>query len=172
MEVERIALSRPDDGDLPSSTWSLTKLAEYLVAERLESIGHEGLRKLLDAEGVSFQRVETCDESHDPEFEDKKNHVLELHEIADGTRDPSAEYSSEPICLGAWCQTPLPETPENGSQIRGRESRSAPLRRTSATHLVRENADFGRAGRDAAKDTTLLDESGPLNLLSRPSREC
>jgi excisionase family DNA binding protein len=59
--------------------------------------------------------------------------------------------------LGARCQTPLPETRENGSQIRGRESRSAPLQRTSATNLVRENADFGRAGRDAAKNTTLLD---------------
>jgi hypothetical protein len=47
-------------------------------------------------------------------------------------------------------------TRENGSQIRGHESRSAPLRRTSATHLVRENADFGQAGRDAAKNTTLL----------------
>ena len=58
--------------------------------------------------------------------------------------------------LGARCQMPLPEARENGSESRGRESRSAPLRRTSATNLVRENADFGWAGRDAAKNTTLL----------------
>ena len=57
-EIKRIALSRPSDHDLPFSTWSLTKLAEHLVEkEVVEDISHEGLRKLLDAEGVSFQRI-------------------------------------------------------------------------------------------------------------------
>jgi transposase len=57
-EIERLALSRPADHDLPFSTWSLTKLAEYLVEkEVVEDISHEGLRKVLDAEGVSFQRI-------------------------------------------------------------------------------------------------------------------
>ena len=32
-EVEKIARSRPTDHDLPFSTWSLSKLAEFLVAE-------------------------------------------------------------------------------------------------------------------------------------------
>ena len=57
-EVKKVALSRPVDHGLPFSTWSLTKLAEYLVEkEVVEDISHEGLRKLLDAEGVSFQRI-------------------------------------------------------------------------------------------------------------------
>ena len=47
---------RPDCG-LPFSTWSLAKLAEFLVAEGVvDDISHEGLRVLL-REGVSFQRL-------------------------------------------------------------------------------------------------------------------
>ena len=44
-----------------------------------------------------------------------------------------------------------------------------PLRRTSATNLVRENADFGWAGRDAAKNTTLpalIDTLGGTDTVS------
>lgn len=86
--------------DLPFSSWSLTKLAEFLVSEGVvEDISHEGLRKLLDADGVSFQRIKTWKESTDPEFETKKNRVLELYEIADGKRDPGPEDPSEVICL-------------------------------------------------------------------------
>ena len=32
-EIKKVALSRPVDHGLPFSTWSLTKLAEFLVAE-------------------------------------------------------------------------------------------------------------------------------------------
>ena len=32
-QIKRVALSRPVDHGLPFSTWSLTKLAEFLVAE-------------------------------------------------------------------------------------------------------------------------------------------
>ena len=39
---------------------------------------------------------------------------------------------------------------------RASESRSAALRETSATDLIPENADFGRAHRDVAKNTSLL----------------
>ena len=56
-EIKKIALSRPDDHGLPFSTWSLSKLAELLVAEGVvDDISHEGLRVLLREEGVSFQR--------------------------------------------------------------------------------------------------------------------
>jgi transposase len=54
-QIKQVALSRPEDHDLPFSTWSLAKLAEFLVAEGvIEDISHEGLRRLLDDEGVSF----------------------------------------------------------------------------------------------------------------------
>ncbi|HSH58213.1 MAG TPA: helix-turn-helix domain-containing protein, partial [Acidimicrobiales bacterium] len=59
-QVKKIALSRPVDHGLPFSTWSLTKLAEYLVAEGVvDDISHEGLRDLLRKEGVSFQVIKT-----------------------------------------------------------------------------------------------------------------
>lgn len=32
-EIKKVALSRPQDHHLPFSTWSLSKLAEFLVAE-------------------------------------------------------------------------------------------------------------------------------------------
>ena len=57
-QIKKIALSRPTDHDLPSSTWSLAKLADFLVAEGLvDDISHEGLRLLLREEGVSFPAI-------------------------------------------------------------------------------------------------------------------
>jgi transposase len=54
-QVKQIALARPGDHGLPFSTWSLSKLADYLVAQGVvEDISHEGLRTLLREEGVSF----------------------------------------------------------------------------------------------------------------------
>jgi hypothetical protein len=39
-------------------TWSLAKLADFLVAEGVvDDISHEGLRTLLRVEGVTFQRL-------------------------------------------------------------------------------------------------------------------
>jgi transposase len=59
-EIKKIALSRPVDHGLPFSTWSLTKLAEFLVAEGVvDDISHEGLRAVLKDEGVSFQVIKT-----------------------------------------------------------------------------------------------------------------
>jgi transposase len=54
-QIKKIALSRPSDHQLPFSTWSLSKLADFLVAEGVvEDISHEGLRVLLREQGVSF----------------------------------------------------------------------------------------------------------------------
>ena len=83
--IKKIALARPQDHDLPFSTWSLAKLADFLVAEGVVAdISHEGLRALLREEGVSFQAIKTFKVSNDPDFEAKKNRVLELYDLADG----------------------------------------------------------------------------------------
>ena len=88
-EIKKIALSRPTDHDLPFSTWILSKLADFLVAEGVvDDISHEGLRVLLREEGVSFQAIKTWKASNDPDFEAKKNRVLELYDIADGKAEP------------------------------------------------------------------------------------
>ena len=79
-QIKKIALSRPIDHDLPFSTWSLAKLADFLVAEGVvEDISHEGLRALLREEGVSFQASKTWKTGNDPDYEAKKNRVLALY---------------------------------------------------------------------------------------------
>ena len=66
-EIKKIAKSKPGEHDLPFSTWSLAKLADFLVAEGVvDDISHEGLRVLLRAEGVTFQRLKTWKSSKDP----------------------------------------------------------------------------------------------------------
>ena len=88
-QVKKIALSRPQDHGLPFSTWSLVKLADFLVAEGVvDDISHEGLRELLQREEVSFQAVKTWKHSDDPDYEAKKNRVLELYDIAEGKAKP------------------------------------------------------------------------------------
>jgi transposase len=83
-KIKKIALSVPTDLGRPFATWSLAKLADYLVAEGVVTdISHEGLRRLLREEGVSFQAVRTWKRSNDPRFEQKKNRILELYELAD-----------------------------------------------------------------------------------------
>jgi len=68
-QIKQIALSDPLALDLPFATWSLAKLADYLVAEGVVTdISHEGLRQLLTAEGVRFQAVRTWKRSNDPDF--------------------------------------------------------------------------------------------------------
>ena len=64
-EIKKVALARPVDHGLPFSTWSLSKLADFLVAEGVvEDISHEGLRMLLREEGVSFPVREDLEDQH------------------------------------------------------------------------------------------------------------
>jgi transposase len=64
-EIKKTALSRPADHQLPFSTWSLSKLADFLVAEGVvDDISHEGLRVLLREEGVSFPSREDLEDQY------------------------------------------------------------------------------------------------------------
>ncbi|WTO88820.1 helix-turn-helix domain-containing protein [Streptomyces sp. NBC_00208] len=64
-EVKKISKSKPVEHGLPFSTWSLVKLADFLVAEDVvDDISHEGLRVLLREEGLSIQRS-TCEDLED-----------------------------------------------------------------------------------------------------------
>lgn len=55
VEIEKVALSRPSDHELPFSTWSLSKPADFLVAEGVvEDTSHEGLRVILREQQMSF----------------------------------------------------------------------------------------------------------------------
>jgi transposase len=100
---------------LPFSTWSLSKLAEFLVAEGVvDDISHEGLRVLLREEGVSFQVIKTWKQSSDPDFEAKKNRVLRLYEIADGKVKPKRGDPQVVFCMDEF--GPLNLLPRPGKQ--------------------------------------------------------
>ena len=124
--IKKVALSRPQDHNLPFSTWSLSKLAEFLVAEGVvDDISHEGLRVLLREEGVSFQVIKTWKQSNDPDFEAKKNRILELYAIADGTARPGKRIrpsSSASTSSGPSTSSPTPASsgPRSQPAVAGR----------------------------------------------------
>ena len=99
-EIKKIAKSRPVDHDLPFSTWSLSKLAEFLVAEGVvDDISHEGLRALLREEGVTFQRLKTWKTSKDPDYAVKKARVEHLYAIADREVTPEDGDPAVVFCV-------------------------------------------------------------------------
>jgi transposase len=99
-QIKRIALAIPTDLGQPFASWSLAKLADYLVAEGVvDDISHEGLRQLLREEGVSFQAVRSWKRSNDPAFEQKKNRILALYAIADGLAEPGRDDPRVVVCL-------------------------------------------------------------------------
>jgi len=114
-QIKQVALSRPIDHALPFSTWSLAKLAEFLVAEGVvDDISHEGLRVLLREEGVSFQVIKTWKQSSDPDFEAKKNHILHLYGLMDGTEGVGDGDPDVVICVDEF--GPLNLQPHPGRQ--------------------------------------------------------
>ena len=140
--IKKIALSRPTDHDLPFSTWSLSKLAEFVVAEGVvDDISHEGLRTLLREEGVSFQRIKTFKVSNDPNYEAKKNRVLELYAIADGHATPGPGDPTVVICIDEF--GPLNLQPHSGRHwapvADGRGDPTAPRRRRMRATYKRPN---------------------------------
>jgi transposase len=156
-EIKKIALARPSDHGLPFSTWSLSKLAEFLVAEGVvDDISHEGLRVLLREEGVSFQVIKTFKASNDPDFEEKKNRILELYAIADGHVEPGPDDPSVVICMDEF--GPLNLQPHPGKQwapvIVGQGDADAPRRRRRrATYNRPHGVRHLMAGYDLATDT-------------------
>jgi transposase len=136
-EIKKMALSRPVDHGLPFSTWSLSKLAEFLVAEGVvDDISHEGLRDLLRKEGVSFQVIKTFKQSTDPDYEPKKNRVLELYDIADGKAEPGRLDPMVVLCMDEF--GPLNLLPRPGKQwapvVARRDPGSPRRRRRRATY--------------------------------------
>jgi len=141
-EIKKIALARPGDHGLAFSTWSLSKLAEFLVAEGVvDDISHEGLRVLLREEGVSFQVIKTFKASNDPDFEAKKNRILELYDIADGKADPGPGDPTVVICMDEF--GPLNLQPHPGKHwapvAAGTGDPDAPRRRRMRATYTRPN---------------------------------
>jgi transposase len=151
-QIKQVALSRPQDHDLPFSTWSLAKLAEFLVAEGVvDDISHEGLRVLLHQEGVSFQRLKTWKQSSDPDFEAKKNRILHLYGLMDGTADVLAGDPDVVMCVDEF--GPLNLQPHPGRQwtLAG-GGRPTPRRRRRATYTRPHGVRHLLAAYDLSRD--------------------
>jgi transposase len=137
-EIKKIARSRPAEHDLPFSAWSLSKLAEFLVAEGVvDDISHEGLRMLLREEGVTFQRLKTWKASRDPDYAVKKARVEHLYAIADGEVIPDPGEPEVIFCVDEF--GPLNLQPRPGRQWaavsgKGKEPGRKPRRRMRATY--------------------------------------
>jgi transposase len=130
--IKQLALSRPQDHDLPFSVWSLAKLADFLVAEGVvDDISHEGLRLVLRDEDVSFQAVKTYKASTDPDYDAKTTRVLQLYAVADGLVAPGPGDPSVIFCMDEF--GPLNLQPHPGKQwapvVHGKGDPAAPRRR-------------------------------------------
>jgi transposase len=114
-EIKKIAKAKPVEYDLPFSTWSLAKLADFLVAEGVvDDISHEGLRVLLREEGVTFQRLKTWKASKDPKYQEKKARVEQLYAIADRETAPADGDPEAIFCVDEF--GPLNLQPRPGRQ--------------------------------------------------------
>jgi transposase len=114
-EIKKIARSRPAEHDLTFSVWSLSKLADFLVAEGWPGdISHEGLRTLLREEGVTFQRIKTWKASRNPGYSAKKARVEHLYAIADREVVPEAGEPEVIFCMDE--SGPLKLQPQPGRQ--------------------------------------------------------
>jgi len=155
-QIKKIALAKPTDHGLPFSTWSLSKLADYLVAQGVvEDISHEGLRMLLREQGVSFPGRQDLEERTDPDYEATKNRVLELYAIADGRRVPGEGDPNVVICTDEF--GPLNPQPHPGRQwapaAQGRGEQSSPRRRRlRATYKRPRGVRHLMAGYDPSTD--------------------
>ena len=85
-EIKKIALSRPVDHELPVSTWSLSKLAEFLVAEGVvDDISHEGLRWVLREGGRLVSSDQDLQGNRTtPTSRPRRTGSSKLYDIADG----------------------------------------------------------------------------------------
>jgi transposase len=137
-EIKKIAKSKPAEHDLPFSTWSLAKLAEFPVADGVvDDISHEALRVLLREEGVTFQRLKTWKASKDPRYAEKKVRVEQLYAIADRELAPENGDPEVIFCVDEF--GPLNLQPRPGRQWaavsgKGKEPGRAPQPRTRAAY--------------------------------------
>ena len=142
-EIKKIAKSKPAEHGLPFSTWSLAKLADFLVAEGVvDDISHEGLRILLREEGVSFQRVKTWKTSRDPDYAAKKARVEHLYAIADGEVIPEDGEPEVIFCMDEFGPLNLQPHPgrqwaERGGKHKDPDREPRPRRRATYTRSAR-----------------------------------
>jgi transposase len=116
----------------------------------VDDISHEGLRRVLREEGVSFQRVKTWKQSNDPDFARKQQRVLELYAIADGHASALPGDPPVVICVDEFGPLNLQPHPgrqwalEGGGAQRPRRRRRATYTRPHGVRHLLAAYDLGR----------------------------
>jgi transposase len=78
--IVKVALARPTDRGEPFTSWSLTKLHAHLLRRGVvPSISRSQLWRILREQGIRFLHHKTWKASPDPDFEVKKDRVLDLY---------------------------------------------------------------------------------------------
>jgi transposase len=83
--VCRVAKTPPQQLGRPFTTWSLSKLVEYLAEHKQIRMSTESVRQILREAGINWQATKTWKASRDPEFAAKMARVLNLYD------DPPAD---------------------------------------------------------------------------------
>jgi transposase len=136
-EIKKIAKSKPAEHDLPFSTWSMSKLAEFLVAEGVvDDISHEGLRLALPG-GRHLSTPENLEGLQRPAVRGEKARVEQLYAIADREVTPRAGDPEVIFCVDEF--GPLNLQPRPGRHWaaiggKGKEPGRAPRPRLRATY--------------------------------------
>ena len=78
--VCRVAKTPPQQLGRPFTTWSLTKLVEYLAEHNGIAVSTESVRQILREAGISWQATKTWKGSRDPEFAAKMARILDLYD--------------------------------------------------------------------------------------------
>jgi transposase len=76
----RIAKTPPARLGRPFTTWSLSKLTEFLAAQHRVVISAESVRQILRRAGISWQATKTWKASKDPDFAAKMARILDLYD--------------------------------------------------------------------------------------------
>jgi len=132
--IVKVALARPRDLGEPFTDWSLTKLHRHLLRRRIvPTISASQLWRILHDHGIRFQHHKTWKASPDPDFEAKKNRVLDLY--ADppvGSRvlclDEFGPLNLQPRLGAGWARSGHP------ARLRATYSRTAGVRHLLAAH--------------------------------------
>ncbi len=102
----RVAKTPPQQLGRPFTTWSLSKLVEYLAEHKHIKISAESVRQILRAAGIRWQATKTWKASKDPEFTAKMTRVLGLYD------DPPAD--GRVICVDEFGPLNLQPRPGRG----------------------------------------------------------
>jgi transposase len=125
------ARSTPSALGQPFTTWSLTKLADYLAEHRRLPVSTETIRRVLRAAGITWQATKTWKASRDPDFAAKMARILALYD------NPPAD--GRVICVDEFGPLNLIPRPGRGWFRKGQPAR----RRATYTRTAGVRHMFG-----------------------------